>query len=98
MSDLYKHTYYGKNAVQKQFLNTICGNHDLICCCDEPLKHTALLIFEKAKPTNFTEQQKKLIKKCLGEEDGDGALATTDTAFDTGDLEKLFADDTGEDR
>ncbi len=91
MSDLYKHTYLGKNAQQKQLLNTICGNHDLICNCDEPLKHVCLLIFEKAQPRNFTESQKKLIKKCLGEEDGDGAA--DDLGIQDGDLEQLFAEE-----
>lgn len=93
MSSMYNPTYLGKNALQNQLLNTICGNHDLICKCDEPLKHTALLIFEKARPTNFTEEQKKTIKKCLGEDAGDGAVDTTDH-IDPGDLEKLFAEDT----
>ncbi len=97
MSEFYKHTYLTKNAQQKQLLNTLVGNHDLICCCDEPLKHIFVLIAEKAKPTNFTEQQKKLIKQCLGEEDTAGDQEDhTGFDIDSGDLEKLFADDDGE--
>lgn len=84
------------NASQKQLLNTIVGNHDLICGCDEPLKHVACLIFEKAQPTNFTEKEKKTIKKCLGENGGD-ADGTEDLGISTGDLEKLFAEDTADD-
>lgn len=80
-------------ALQKQLLNTICGNHDLACGCDDPLKHVACLIFQQAKPTNFTEQEKSLIRKCLGDADGDGAAADT-LAIDGGDLEQLFAEDT----
>ncbi len=94
MSDYYKPTYMTKNGLHNQYLNSICGQHDLFCKCDEPLKHTAILIFEKAHPTNFTEKEKKCIKKCLGEEDGDGKDHTGKDAIDTGDLDRLFAEDT----
>lgn len=95
MSDFYKPTYYTKNANQKQLLNTLVGNHDLICGCEEPLTHIGCLIFEKARPTNIPPKYKKIIKKCLGEEDGDGAALTNgdDTPIDAGDLEKLFGED-----
>lgn len=93
MSDYYKPTYLTKNGIHKQLLNTLCGNHDLVCYCDDPLKHLAILIFEKAKPTNFSEKEKKLIKKCLGEDVGDGAPDAAAT-IDAGDLERLFAEDT----
>lgn len=96
MTSMHKHTFYGAKALQDQFLNSICGNHDLMCSCDDPLKHTCLLILQKAKPT-FTDDQKKIIKKCLGEEDGDGDPATTALDIDAGDLEKLFAEDTTND-
>ncbi len=94
MSSRFEHTYLTKNGLQGQLLNTLVGNHDLCCKCDEPLTHLAVLIFEKAKPTNFTEKEKTIIKKCLGEGDGDGT--TTGDAIDglgDGDLEKLFAED-----
>ncbi len=64
MTSMHKHTYYGAKALQSQYLNTICGNHDLMCSCDDPLKHTALLILQKAKPT-FTDEERKLLKDAL---------------------------------
>lgn len=94
MSDNFKHTYYSKKAVQKQLLNTIVGNHDLICCCDEPLTHICGLIFEQAQPTNFTEEQKKQIRKCLGDGDAAATPEKEDGGFGPGDLEKLFEEDT----
>lgn len=96
MTSNFKPTYLTSNSLQKQLLNTIVGNHDLICGCDSPLKHVACLIFQKAQPTNFTEEEKTTIKKCLGEEDG-VADGTDDLALSTGDLEKLFAEDTAND-
>lgn len=93
MTSMHKHTFYGAKALQNQYLNTICGNHDLMCSCDDPLKHTALLILQKAKP-KFTEEEKKIIRKCLGEEDGAGGQDSTAIDIDSGDLEKLFAEDT----
>lgn len=93
MSDFYKPTYLQKNALHTQFLNSICNNHDLWCRCDDPLRHTFVLIAEKVKPTNFTEDQKKKIKKCLGEEDGDGAPdVDAFTTIDDGDLATLFGE------
>lgn len=94
MSDLFKHTYYGKKALQNQLLNSIVGNHDLICGCEDPLKHISILIFEKAKPKNFTENQKKIIKQCLGEEDADGGDQKDGEDITGEDLERLFAEDT----
>ncbi len=95
MTHLYKPTYLTKNAQQKQLLNTIVGNHDLICNCEEPLKHIGLLIFEKAKPSNFTEEEKKLIKKCLGEEEATGDR-DADDGFTDGDLAALFTEEATE--
>lgn len=92
MTHLYKPTYLTKNSQQKQLLNTIVGNHDLICGCDEPLKHLGLLIFEKAKPSNFTEQEKSIIKSCLGEENTTGGQ-DADDGFTDGDLAALFTEE-----
>lgn len=98
MSDFYKPTYLQKNALHTQYLNGICNLHDLWCRCDDPLKHTVLTIFEKAKPNNFTEKQKKTIEKCLGDDAGDGKEGQEDfTTIDAGDLESLFAEDAATD-
>ncbi len=91
MTEYFQHTYLTKKGLQRQLLNTIVGNHDLVCKCNEPLTHVAALIFEDAKPTNFTEKQKKIIKQCLGEDAG--TTTGEDLAIDGGDLEQLFAED-----
>ncbi len=65
MTSRFQHTYLTKNGLQGQLLNTLVGNHDLICKCDEALTHIFLLIAEKAKPTHFTDQEKKLLKDAL---------------------------------
>lgn len=97
MTENYCPTYFTKNAVQNQLLNTLVGNHDLVCGCDKPTAHLAALLFEKAQPTDFTEKQKKQIKKCLGITDGDHTTEdAADGGFTDGDLERLFAED-GED-
>lgn len=100
MSDNYHPTYFTKRAIHNQLLNSIVGNHDLVCSCDAPLIHITNLIFEFAKPTNFTEKEKKQIRKCLGDGDHIGEThgdAAEDGGLSAGDLEKLFAedDDTG---
>lgn len=97
MTENYHPTYFTKRAVQNQLLNSIVGNHDLVCSCDAPMTHLAALIFENAQPTNFTEKQKKQIKKCLGIGEEDTAThgdADDDGGISPGDLEKLFAEDT----
>lgn len=97
MSENFCPTKYNGRALQTQLLNTIIGNHDLICGCDHPTTHLAALIFEQASPSNFTDQQRKTIKKCLGED-----RTTTDTideedgGFSAGDLEQLFAEEDGD--
>lgn len=91
MSDNYKHTWYSKRQLGKQYLNGICGMHDLWCGCDDPLKHTATLIFEEAKPTNFSTKDQQTIKKCLGEETTATETGDQDDGFEGGDLDRLFA-------
>lgn len=92
----YKPTYFTKNAIHNQLLNTIVGNHDLVCSCDEPLIHITNLIFQKAKPTNFSEKDKKEILKCLGDAAGDtaGKDDAPEDGFTDGDLAQLFENDT----
>ncbi len=94
MSENFCPTKYSGKALQTQLLNSIVGNHDLICGCDEPTTHLAALIFEHARPTKFTEQQKKTIQKCLGDDPTTTAMAAADDGgFSEGDLEDLFAED-----
>lgn len=97
MSENFCPTQYNEKALQKQLLNTIIGNHDLICGCNSATTHLAALIFEQASPTNFTNQQKKTIKQCLGEDHTTtDIIDEEDGGFSAGDLEQLFAEDDGD--
>ncbi len=90
--------YYNSNSINQQLINTLIGNHDLICGCDDPASHLLYLLATKTKPKGFTDEEKENIKKCLGFTE-----TTTDQqediGFDAGDLENLFGsfaeEDTG---
>lgn len=82
---------YSTTQLEKQLLNTVVGNHDLCCGCEDPLLHITNLIFKHAKPKNFTEKEKLQIKLCLGDTDTTDHTATDAVdGLTPGDLEKLF--------
>ncbi len=90
-SNYYKKTFYNASGQQKQLLNCIVGDHDLICCCEEPLQHITDLIFTANPDIKFKEETKQKIQKCLGttqEEDGDD-----DAGIGEGELDRLFAEE-----
>lgn len=66
--------------------------HDLKCECDEPAVHSLKLLLNQLKP-ELTSTQKEEIKKCLGltgdQEEEDGGVTGED-------LERIFAEDTGD--
>lgn len=66
------------------WVNTIVMIHNLQCECDKPLDHTIDVIYQQ-EPT-------LKLPKCHGGEDP----ITEEEGFGPGDLEALFADDTGE--
>ena len=49
---------------------------------------------KKLTQPTLLKKRKSVLKKCLGEEDGDGKDHTGKDAIDTGDLDRLFAEDT----
>lgn len=83
---------YTKRQQENNLLNTCIQAHDLTCGCPDPLKCLACLIFYKAEPTNFTNEEKQQIRKCLGTIDG-GDLGPIEDGIDAGDLDVLFAED-----
>lgn len=91
-SNYYKKPFLNSKGLEKQYLNSIVGNHDLWCSCDDPIKHTVDTIFTHAKPENFNQETKNKILKCLGEDPtttDPGPAA--DDGFGPGDLDLLFA-------
>lgn len=77
---------------QIQLVNSFVGNHDLCCDCSKPALHCLQTICNQLKDELTTTEKQEIIK-CLG---------TTTTDADPGDvdgedLERLFAEDTGDD-
>lgn len=72
--------------------NAFVAIHDLKCECDEPAVHSLKILLKQLEP-ELTSQQKQEIKKCLGtttvQEEEDGGVTGED-------LERIFAEDTGE--
>lgn len=85
-------TYYNSTAKDQQLINCMVGQHDLVCGCEEPTAHLAFLLITKAKPTNFTPEEKQQLKKCLDIGEDPTIKEDIDTV-DFGDLEKLFEED-----
>lgn len=77
-----------------KWMNFIVHAHDIICDCNKPLEHTAILIFQQEPELQFTPIEKDIIKRCItadpGKEDGD------DDVFGDGALEDLFKEDSGD--
>lgn len=78
------------------WLNLLAHIHDTNCSCNEPLQHTIHLIIEKEPNIKFNEDTKILLQKCLGSGDGDAAGDAVD-GLGIGDLERLFAEEPGDD-
>lgn len=73
--------------------------HDNICDCNQPIVHTAALIFEEEPDLKFSPPELDIIKKCLTGETT--AIAATDHEPDVigeGDLEDLFKEDFGDEK
>ena len=94
MTNYYKPLPYSTKHKNLQWINCICGVHDLHCSCDDPLKHTILGIIDQEPSLKFNKEDTKKIQKCLttGEDHGEDVVEE----FGDGELEKLFEEDIGE--
>ena len=88
---------YTKNGIEKQLINTLHGNHDLCCGCNDPGSHLTYLLMKHCQPTSFNKEERKEIKKWHGTLGGDTTDLEEDFGFQPGDLEKLFEEDTADD-
>lgn len=95
MTNYYKPITWSKKHRDLDWINTVTAIHDLQCACDQPLEHTIIQITKQEPNLRFSKEDKELIKKCLT----GGDQPTTDAVDDFGDgeLERLFAEDVGED-
>lgn len=96
MSTRYIPTKDNHRAKKLKWINCIVHVHDIHCDCTSPLEHTICEILQQEPEIKFNNQERDLLKKCLGttteEDHGDGI-----DAFGDGELEALFNEDTGED-
>ncbi len=76
-----------------QWINCCVGCHDLICCCDEPVKHLITTIFNKKEQITVTRQQKQQIEECLTITEEEDTNHVGEDGFGPGDLERIFAED-----
>ncbi len=93
----FKKTFYNTKGQEKQLLNGIFTQHDLICACPSPQSHVAWLLFKHCTPTDFTEEEKQDIQKCLGTSPTNTTGGEDDAGIDEGELERLFAEDIPDD-
>lgn len=78
MSKFQQPPVYSSKALQKQWINTIWGTHELICGCNNAIKH----LFD------LTKEEQCLSTKETGTEPG-GIEALVDAITDK-DLENVF--------
>lgn len=78
-----------------QLINVCCGAHDLVCYCNEPVKHIILHCFSNQEPYFVTKEEKDNIIKCLITTEEDKQDTGPDDGFGPGDLEALFAIESG---
>lgn len=78
---------YTDRALKNQWINHLVSAHDLVCGCQDPLRHTAEEICSREP-----EIKKWLTTTADGPTDTDAV-----DGLSPGDLDLLFADDTGDD-
>lgn len=105
MSAFWKPPQYGVQGRTIQWLNNTVQAHDIFCGCDEPFEHFIFAFAKSAGNYGITPEQLKRIQKCLTttedkEIQTDGTTGTDEEDggpegdLTTGELEKLFAEET----
>lgn len=92
----FKPPFYNNKGKEKQLLNGIFHQHDLVCGCEEPASHVTWLLFHHCRPANFTSTELKEIKECLGTSK-DTTHGDAVDGLKEGELEELFAEDIPDD-
>nr|WMC00965.1 ORF2 [Anellovirus D_HF6_591] len=97
MSSYFKEPLTTTWQLQTQWINTIFTTHDLICSCDDVLRHFLQATLERGCQFDLDYKTKRIIQKCLTSTKDTGKT-TTDAALENGiddltgeELEKLFA-------
>ncbi len=96
MSSIWKKPTSSLRQLENAWMNNIYCSHDLWCHCEDPPKHLMIIINKNSRAPKPESEIDNL--KCLLTGEGGTATHTEDDAgFNEGDLEKLFAEDTGDD-
>jgi len=93
----FEYPNYTPKELQLQWINNIVHTHDLLCKCDKPLEHTIYGIVKQEPNLRLNQETKKLLEKCLTSTESGGLAEDDIDGLGEGDLEALFAEDTGED-
>lgn len=91
MSDYFKKITTSKRHQNLQWVNSMVNTHDLVCQCDEPLKHIILTIRDQEPNIKFNKEESTKLQQWLttgDDQDGDAIDGLGD-----GDLERLFEED-----
>lgn len=85
MSKFLTPCVYSGKSLENQWVNSIYNSHDLICGCNDTIKHLASILQTKqlCLPSTSTVEDGTQTDTGPVEEDG----------FDEGDLERLFEED-----
>ncbi|AXQ66594.1 MAG: hypothetical protein [Anelloviridae sp.] len=89
MSKFLTPCLYSGKSLENQWVNCIFNSHDLICGCNDTIKHLATILQTKqlCLPSTSTVEDGTQTEPGPADEDG----------FDEGDLDRLFADSFEED-
>ncbi len=90
MSKFLKPSLYSGRAQELQWLNTVIGSHDLMCGCQNPLKHLHFLLQKDNKQLCLPSTEDR---SDLTEHGGEDAV---DNLLE-GDLDKLFEEEFNDD-
>lgn len=95
MSKQLQHTKYLGKHLENQWVNNIFSSHDLMCGCNDTIKHLLIVLNRQGKAPKPEEDISNI--KCLitGEKEDTGI--TEEDHFGDGELEQLFAEDIKED-
>lgn len=93
----FENPNYSPKELQLQWINNIVHTHDLLCKCSKPLEHTIHGIIKQEPNLRLEKETKKLLQKCLTGTENGGPVEDALDGLGEGELEALFAEDTGED-
>ncbi len=89
MSKFLTTPIYSEKALETQWMNTIFNTHDLICGCNDTIRHLVAILSTQGKQLCLPSTSTEDATTQTGGEDPEDIL-------DEGDLDALFAEDFGD--